>query len=241
MSQAATTKCEQKMESRQKSGSFSSRSSEDFSETSFDGENDGGVGSATHHLVLFAMTKGHTMSSLTRMPPAQLAEILREFYGKVRAKLDDNSPGLRDIRAGLHRYFLKEAGLDIIKDRTFYSANASYEMAVRMGPRKCHRLRIEMDDLQQLYLSDAMNVNNPECLQNKVFFDINLYILNRGKECLRVMTKNDFEISTDESGIKYVWLKYDPKFNLHEKGGYGDIKGKQLGEKMFERPGNCYI
>ncbi|XP_067674316.1 uncharacterized protein [Haliotis asinina] len=244
MAQATTSKFDFKMEKRQHSGSLSSRSSEDFSETSFDGETESLIGSATHQLVLYAMTKGHTIHSVTHMPPHQLSEFLRDFYGKVRTKLEEgpvrSTVSLKDIRLGLQKYFMKETGLDIVKDKSFENANACYEMAVRMGPRKCHRLRIEMDDLRKIYFSDAMKTDNPETLQNKVFFDVNLYIVNRGKDCMRAMTKNDFVVSTEVDGRKSVWLKYHPKFNIKEMGGYGDVDhtGTRLGEKMLERPGD---
>lgn len=243
MAQATTSKFDFKMEKRQHSGSLSSRSSEDFSETSFDGETESLIGSATHQLVLYAMTKGHTIHSVTHMPSHQLSEFLRDFYGKVRTKLEEgpvrSTVSLKDIRLGLQKYFMKETGIDIIKDKSFENANACYEMAVRMGPRKCHRLRIEMDDLRKIYFSDAMKTDNPETLQNKVFFDVNLYIVNRGKDCMRAMTKNDFVVSTEVDGRKSVWLKYHPKFNIKEMGGYGDVDhtGTRLGEKMLERPG----
>lgn len=79
-------------------------------------------------------------------------------------------------------------------------------------------------------------------LQNKVFFDVNLYICNRGKDFLRVMSKFDFEVVIDMEGRRYVWLKYNFKFSFKEFiGGLSEndsvIYGNQIGERMYERLG----
>ncbi|CAG2255054.1 KCTD1_15 [Mytilus edulis] len=67
--------------------------------------------------------------------------------------------------------------------------------------------------------------------------------MQQGKDFLRVMSKIDFDVSTDTDGRKYVWLKYHPKFSFKELvGGLSDnepvMQGSQVGEKMYERPGD---
>lgn len=208
------------------------------------GEDSTLVAEATQHLVDFAMTQGHTIHSLTHMTRTQLAEFLRVFYGKLKSRLDENTMGMKELRLGLHRFFLDEIAVDIIRDRTFDLANATFDIALRSNSsRKYHRMRIEMEDLRKIYLSEAMELNTPESLQNKVFFDVNLYICNRGKDYLRLMKKNDFEVSTDINGRRYVWLKDHPKFNsgVNQDGEKEDGTTFQMGARMYERPCKFFI
>ncbi|XP_005108675.1 uncharacterized protein LOC101859972 [Aplysia californica] len=210
------------------------------------GEEDGLITEATQNLLEFAVTKGHTIHSVTHMTRTQLADFLRDYYGKVKVKNDD-SLTLKDLRAGLHKFFLEEVSIDILRDRTFELANATFDLALRANPRKCNRMRIEMEDLKKIYLSEAMDTNKPDSLQNKVFFDISLYICNKGKEYFRNMKKNDFDVSTDIHGRRYVWLKdttntpnsREDDYPLKLKRGVEEeTPTYQVGERMYERPGD---
>eukprot|EP00916_Digyalum_oweni_P001729 GHVL01003300.1.p1 GENE.GHVL01003300.1~~GHVL01003300.1.p1 ORF type:complete len:233 (+),score=13.12 GHVL01003300.1:2-700(+) len=192
---------------------------------------------ATHILLEFGVTKGFTIDTLTHMTRQQLSEILRDFYGKLKSRQDDLPVSLKDLREGLHRYFLREMAVDIFRDKTFEFANATFDIACRTttGSRKCHRMRIEMEDLRKIYFGDAMDLNKPDSLQNKVFFDVNLYICGRFKHHLPLMKKDDFEVSSDVTGKRYVWLKEHPKFNTGNDKDLFD--GYQVGDRMVERPG----
>lgn len=196
---------------------------------------------ATHFLLEFGVTKGFTIHTLTHMTRQQLSEILRDFYGKLKSRLEDQPIGMKELREGLHRYFMREMAVDIIRDKTFELANATFDIAFRSsasGSRKCHRMRIEMEDLRKIYFGDAMDLSKPDSLQNKVFFDVNLYICNRSKDHLRLMKKDDFEVSSDVTGKRYVWLKEHPKFST---GTDKEFDGYQVGDRMVERPGRCSL
>lgn len=205
------------------------------------------IRTATLYLKEYAATKGHSLHSISQMPPEQLADYLKDFYTTVKFKdLGVASPAvsLKYIRTGLHRYFQKNYDVDILKDQSFEHANKVFDVTSRSTstPRRCHRLRIEFDDLRKIYMGPGMNLDQPDTLQNKIFFDVNLYICNRGKDFLRVMAKEDFVISTDPEGRRYVWLKYHPKFCFRELvGGVGESElntdGTQIGERMYERRG----
>lgn len=244
MAQSLTRKNNHRMESARKQVSFNLTPKQLEKENSQDIDGSSAVSDSVQLLSEFAMTKGHTIHTVTHMPPLQLAEFLRDFYSKVRTRLDESSTDLKDVRQGLQKYFLQKSGVDIIRDKAFDGANATFDFdSLRMAPRKykCHRQRIETEHLYKIYLSDALSLDSPETLQNKVFFDVTLYITNRGKDCLRVMTKSDFEVSTDPNGLRYVWLKYNPKFTSREIGtspvDLNPTVGSQLGGRMFERPG----
>lgn len=205
------------------------------------------IRTAIHYLREYATNKGHNLTQVTAMPILQLSEYLKHFYIAIKNRDDvPESVSLKYIREGLQRYFSKKQNIDIVKDQTFDQANAVFDITIRQTTRRCHRLLIDEDDLKRIYLGKAMNTDQPDTLQNKVFFDINLYICNRGKDFLRVMSKTDFEVTTDSDGRKYVWLKYHPKFSFKELvGGLSDsepmIQGSQVGEKMYERQGKAYL
>nr|XP_022302337.1 uncharacterized protein LOC111110197 [Crassostrea virginica] len=192
----------------------------------------------------YVEARGHNMQNIKLMPTVQIAEFLKDFYTAVKSQDVEPFPSsLKYIRTGLHKYFLKQHGIDIVKDRDFENANSVFDVTVKQVPRRCHRLRIEFEDLKKLYMGPALDLDQPDTLQNKVFFDVNLYICNRGKDFLRVMSKSDFEVGTDLEGRRYVWLKYNSKFSFKELiGGLSEndsvIHGNQIGEGMYERPGD---
>ncbi|XP_061171162.1 uncharacterized protein LOC133180708 [Saccostrea echinata] len=192
----------------------------------------------------YVSAKGHSLQSLAMMPPAQIADYLKDFYTTMKSQDVEPFPSsLKYIRTGLQKYFMKHHGIDIVKDRDFVHANSVFDVTVKQVPRRCHRLRIEFEDLRKLYMGPALDLDQPDTLQNKVFFDVNLYICNRGKDFLRVMSKSDFEVATDMEGRRYVWLKYNSKFSFKELiGGLSEndsvIHGNQIGERMYERPGD---
>ena len=203
------------------------------------------IRTATNYFKDFVGTKGHSLHSVSQMPPVQLSEYLKDFYSNVKS-LESTEPiycSLKYIRTGLQRYFQKSVGIDIVNDHEFANANGVFDVALKQAPtRRCHRLRIDFDDLKKLYLGPGLETNQPDTLQNKVFFDINLYICNRGKDFLRVMSKSDFEVASDTDGRRYVWLKNSAKFSFKELvGGIGDgdtsSYGGQIGDRMYERQG----
>jgi hypothetical protein len=198
---------------------------------------------ATHCMVDFAVTKGHNIHTLTQLSRQQLAEFLKDFYSNLKTRPEDIPISIRDLREGIHRYFLREMAIDILRDKTFEVANVTFDAALRAASgsnstRKCHRMKIEVDDLRKIYLGEAMDLNKPDSLQNKVFFDVNLYICNRSKDHLRLMKKDDFEVSCDQTGRRYVWLKDHPKFST---GSDKEFDGYQIGDRMVERPGELML
>ena len=55
-----------------------------------------------------------------------------------------------------------------------------------------HKPPICEEDLKKLYESTAFGLNDPEKLQNKVFFEVMLYFCRRGRQNLRQLKKTDF-------------------------------------------------
>lgn len=215
-------------------------------------ENEPEVVTAILYLKEYAATKGLSVHSISQMPPEQLADYLKDFYTTVKFKgievkdlVSTPVASLKHLRSGLHRYFQKHYDVDILKDVCFEHANKVFDVTSRATPRRCNKFRIEFEDLRKIYMGPGMNLDQPDTLQNKIFFDINLYICNRGKDFLRVMAKDDFVISNDADGRRYVWLKYHPKFSARELMAMGGVtdqdlsnNGTQIGDKMYERKGD---
>ena len=202
----------------------------------------------------FARTRDKGFRYVVSLSSLELDGFLKEFYLAIKDSGEEELSGsenLNRVRADLQTYFLKVANIDISSVTEFSESNSLFDDnppnkdVTTKGPtmKKHTRQRtftFDTNELRQIYLSDAMNLDKPETLQNKVFFDVCMYICNRGKDFLRLMTKSDFELSTDQNGIRYVWLKYDSKFSFQEVAGgmtFDGSPGSQIGERMYERKG----
>ena len=141
----------------------------------------------------------------------KLAVALRKFYSEVRKK--DGSQYTKNslcaLRFGLNRYFKAHLNLDIIKNKVFDEANKAYDA-------QCANLKtIGLDkpepkppisdaDIKRLYECGLFNTNSPSTLQNKVFFEIMLYLCRGGRQKLRQLKKDDFVVKLNQQGQKYV-------------------------------------
>jgi len=227
---------------------------------------DEGVKRAVITLRDFARRKEKEFEYVISLSPSDLGGFLKEFYLTVKEQAtshgEEESPGvvnLVKLRSDLSGYFKKVMNVDISTGSEFSECNGVVDEIQTTVPvvkdigsatttknvvmKKHTRQRtftFETNELRQIYMSEAMNLDHPESLQNKVFFDTCMYICNRGKDFLRLMTKNDFEVTTDQTGRRYVWLKYDPKFSFNEVAGglpSDATRGSQIGERMYERAG----
>ena len=51
--------------------------------------------------------------------------------------------------------------------------------------------------------------NNPQCLQHKIYFNITYFLGKRGKEGLRELQKDSFELCYTDQGRAYYTMKYN--------------------------------
>ncbi|XP_041478860.1 uncharacterized protein KIAA1958-like [Lytechinus variegatus] len=150
-----------------------------------------------------------------------LANILRKFYLEVR-KVDGDfykRASLLAIRQGLNRHLKKPEGqevrvIDITKDVEFSEANIAFKAALvqlkTLGKGDTtHKCPISQEDINQLYKSGVFDENTPQGLQYKVFFELMLFICRRGRENLRELTPDHFEIGQDNNGRRYVYQSRD--------------------------------
>ena len=130
-----------------------------------------------------------------------LANVLKLFYAEAR-KTDGTSYSkstLNSLRFGLNRHFKATRGFDIINDSEFTDANKVFGAKCvdlkRQGLAKVeHKPPMCEEDLKKLYESGVFCLNDPEKLQNKVFFEVMLYFC-------RQLKKTDFSFNTDGTGV----------------------------------------
>ena len=136
----------------------------------------------------------------------ELAVILQKFYSEVRKK--DGSKYSRNslcaLRFGLNRYFKTLRNIDIIRDKEFNAANKSYGAECNVLDKTEHKPPISDEDIKKLYECGLFNIDTPSTLQNKVFFELMLYFCHRGRQNLRHLRKNDFDVKVNQQGQKYV-------------------------------------
>ena len=118
-----------------------------------------------------------------------LANVLKLFYAEARKACDTSysKSTLNSLRFGLHRHFKATRGFDIINDSEFTDANKVFGAKCvdlkRQGLAKVeHKPLIWEEDLKKLYESTAFGLNDPEKLQNKVFFEVMLYFCRQAEE-----------------------------------------------------------
>ena len=66
-----------------------------------------------------------------------------------------------------------------------------------------------IEEVYEKYFNDHPE-NDPRCLQHKVYFDIAYFMGKRGKEGLRELKKQSFEIKQNDTGREYIELNYNP-------------------------------
>ena len=145
----------------------------------------------------------------------RLNEVLAHFYLDTRREDGEHykATSLENLRHSLNRYLKSpphNSKFDIIKDDDFREANISFKAALAelkregKGSVDHHPIIIETD-LQKLYSSKHMSPETPVGLQNKVQFDIRLYVCRRSSENMHSMSKSTFAVETDpKTGLQYV-------------------------------------
>ena len=144
----------------------------------------------------------------------QLDKYIGLFYANVR-KIDHSSysrNSMYTLRYGLQNYIKKTFKIDIISHETFRPSNEIF-CAVLVQLKKngmgsvIHKKPRTPEDFSKLYSYDVLSASTPEGLQNKVFVDLMVQLCNRGRENLRDLRREDFELNTDSSGTRYVSMK----------------------------------
>ena len=106
--------------------------------------------------------------------------------------------------------------LDIIHDSEFKPAHLVFTGRLKVNRAEGndvtkHKDPIEQGDLQKMYDSGVLSDNNPTALQYKVFVEISLHFVRRGREGLRELKASAFQFKHDDEGKEYVTLDHNEK------------------------------
>ena len=181
--------------------------------------------------------------SLEKMSKNELNELLTNFWPNARKKNGDNykKTALMGLRFGLQRHFLLKRDFDIINDGEFSKSNQVYEAAVvelkRQGfGRVDHHRPISKEDLEKIQSCYNPSSPDPKSLQQVVWFNLMFNLIRRGRENLRLLTKQTFAVQADATGKKYVYQALD-ELNHRGKDQPDDSPGEG---RMYERPNSPY-
>jgi hypothetical protein len=152
--------------------------------------------------------------------------VLEDFYVTVRTSKGEHykKSSVLNMRHGLNRHLKKHysgGDIDIIKDTEFQDANKYFKAVTkelkRIGKGDVdHHEPLSNGDLEKCYKYFSKFLFSSEVLQEKVFFDLLLYLARRGRENLRELTKDHFEIGVDSSRNRYVYKKQDEDTKNHK-------------------------
>ena len=84
-----------------------------------------------------------------------------------------------------------------------------------------HKDPLTGDDLVKLYTS--FDMATPLGLQNKVFVDLMLHMCNRGRENIRSFKAEYFTVTTDSTGLRYIFMNQDMKTKNHQGRSSSDL------------------
>ena len=179
---------------------------------------------------------------LEELSSEELNELLTAFYPNARKKNGENykKSALMALRSGLQRHFLFKKNINIISDQEFSKSNQVYEAAIvelkRQGFGNVeHHNAISKEDLRKIQLSYNPAVPDPKNLQQFVWFNIMFYLIRRGRENLRLLTKQSFAIKTDATARKFVYQSADELDKNHRGNDNAD---DSTGEgRMYEQDG----
>ena len=131
-----------------------------------------------------------------------LNERLRSFYGSLQTRrgADYSKSVLVGIRATISRHLTSppyNRQISLMSDRVFMTSNHVMKGLINILKREGkdvseHKQAVSERDIKKLYDSGVFNIDKPETLQNKVFWDIMLNFGRRGQDGLHALRKNSY-------------------------------------------------
>lgn len=153
---------------------------------------------------------------------------LRLFYANARQKSGDfyKLSTIHSLKYGLTKYIKAKMNFDISKDSQFKASNEAFK-AVCVNLKKIgfgettHKIAISKSDMKTMMESKNFSSENPESLQNKIFFYIMYFFCRRGRKNLGEWKSKLFKsavmglVAVTYTKIKMKWIKITgPIMNL---------------------------
>ena len=128
---------------------------------------------------------------------------------------------LTGIRAAIHRHLTcapLSRNINILQDSEFMSANKMFEAKAKLftkenNAKPKHKSSIQSGDMQKLnrYFMEGQNTDgvwkDAEKLVEFIWFSLCFHFARRGREGWRELTRQSFEIKTDDTGARYITEK----------------------------------
>ena len=156
---------------------------------------------------------------LEEIPTDDLPDILHDYYAET-CKInptagedgDYKTSTLKCIRASLNHHFKETRKIDIISDARFVEVNKMFQVVTVLNKDEGHGEveslpSIEPEDLKLIgtyFENNMQGPPNPLLLQEIVLFNIIYYMGHRGRQNLRRMKINTFEIASDAEGKRFI-------------------------------------
>lgn len=176
------------------------------------------------------------------LSPSELSDMLRQFYGEIRKQdgSEYSKNALSGLRSAIHRHLTSapwHRTVNIMHDITFKKANnvllGILKIQKRAGKDKTRSFEpISSEDMKKLMGSEVFGVDEPQKLQDLVWFSLQFYLCRRGCEGTQQLQKDSFNFMPGQP--EYVSLKFneasknhpggfqntnDPQRRLHATGG----------------------
>ena len=185
--------------------------------------------------------------SLEIIPKKELNELLANFWPSAKKQNGDSykKSALVGIRFGLQRHFLLKREFDIISGGEFSKSNQIFEAEIvefkgQGFGRVDHHSPISKEDLEKIQSSYNPSSPDSKSLQQVVWFNIMFQLISRGRENLRLLTKESFTVQVDAAGKKFVYQVAD-ELDKNHRANVNDQPDDSPGERrMCERPESPY-
>ena len=171
-------------------------------------------------------------SDVEKLSKIELDQLLAKFWSSIRTENGSSfkKNTFKSLRYGILT-FLKSQNIDISNEAEFARSNKVYRSALLNLIREGHgdiKLKVPLtkEDINKLYNHPIVfSTETPTGLQNKVFFEVMLYLCRCGRENLREHTKNTFVVKVDPTGRKYVCHSSGEVYNKSSNGRMYALEG----------------
>ena len=166
---------------------------------------------------------------------------LRQLYADVWNKKGERygRSVLVNLRASIQRHLTSPPYnriIDLSKDREFTPANNMLKAQLKVNrtegrDESVHKKAIPDCDMDHIF--NRLTLSNPIDLEMRIFIDIMLHFGRRGREGLRELRRDSFQIKVDGNGKRFAILRYHER----EKTRNGiDPNAGEHSKKMYEEP-----
>ena len=152
--------------------------------------------------------------------PTDVSEILRKLYAEVKTEKGQalTPSALNGIRAAIHRHLTcapLSRNINILRDSEFMSANKIFEEKAKLFTKEnnaipSHKSSIQSGDMDKFNwcLMEGQNKDSvwkdAEKLVEFIWFSLCFHFARCGREGWRELTRQSFQIKTDDTGARYV-------------------------------------